>query len=195
MRKERFPLCWPMGFKRTDSPSSSRFSVTPSAARHGLLLELKRLGADDVIISTNIPLRKDGLPYSARSQPEDTGVAVYFRWRDRDYSFACDKWNSVPDNMHAIKKTIDAIRGLERWGVSEMLERAFSGFAALPESVSTVKDRWYSILEVNEDAGLNEISQNYKKLIGRYHPDKPNGDLQKTYLLNEAYSYAKKIKS
>ena len=50
--------------------------------------------------------------------------------------FACDKWRDVYDNIYAIGKTIEALRGIERWGTGDMVEQAFTGFVALPSPKS-----------------------------------------------------------
>ena len=34
--------------------------------------------------------------------------------------------------MQAIAKTIEALRGINRWGTGDMMEAAFKGFSALP---------------------------------------------------------------
>ncbi len=47
-------------------------------ARDDLVAELRRFGAKDVVLSTSVPLRLDGLPLAAARQPDDPGVAVYF---------------------------------------------------------------------------------------------------------------------
>jgi hypothetical protein len=73
------------------------------------------------------------LPYAKYKTPDDPGVAVYFELNGRSQVFACDKWDRVEDNLQAIRKTIEAIRGIERWGSSEMLNRIYKGFQALPE--------------------------------------------------------------
>lgn len=44
----------------------------------------------------------------------------------------------------------------------------------------------YQILELNNNANLNEIKKQYKKLCLKYHPDK-NGDKDKFILINQAY--------
>lgn len=46
--------------------------------------------------------------------------------------FACEKWQDVYGNIYAIGKTIEALRGIERWGTGDMVEQAFTGFVALP---------------------------------------------------------------
>ena len=89
---EAFPLYWPEGWPRTSTwqrQNDTKFKgVTFGRARDDLLAEIKRLGGAQVILSTNVALRLDGLPYADRRNPEDPGVAVYFkrkgkpsRWR------------------------------------------------------------------------------------------------------------------
>jgi hypothetical protein len=57
---------------------------------------------------------------------------------DHDYVLACDLFNEVRLNMHAIGLTVEAMRQIERCGASSMLERAFRGFmAALPAKGET----------------------------------------------------------
>ena len=89
------------------------------------------MGGSGVILSTNIPLRNDGLPYANSREPNDPGVAVYFQHKKREMCFACDAFKTVRENAYSIGKTIEALRGIERWGASDMMERAFRGFAAL----------------------------------------------------------------
>lgn len=131
-----YPLQWPARWPRTRSPQRSRFGKwnappTTDSATQSLLAELKRLGAQRIVISTNVPLRKDGLPYSNVSV-DDKGVAIYFRLKDEPRVLACDKWSTIGENIYAIAKTIEATRGIERWG-SVTTEQAFAGYAALQE--------------------------------------------------------------
>lgn len=93
------------------------------------------------VLSSNIELRRDGLPYANRPEPDDPGVAVYFMYDGEPRVFCCDKWDRVQDNMHAIGNTIGAIRGMDRWGVSDMLPRIFRGFQALPDVGGTYRQR------------------------------------------------------
>ncbi len=65
----------------------------------------------------------------------DIGKDFYngVRRADHEYVLACDLFNEVRLNMHAIGLTVEAMRQIERCGASSMLERAFRGFmAALP---------------------------------------------------------------
>lgn len=126
------PLRWPDGRPRTRAPQRSRFEVSFAAARDGLLDEIGRLGGSAVVVSTNVPLRRDGLPYAGGGEPADRGVAVYFAVRGRALCFACDRWDRVRDNLQAIRRTVEALRGIERWGTGAMVKQAFDGFRALP---------------------------------------------------------------
>jgi hypothetical protein len=122
MSAEAYPLYWPEGWKRTAYREHSRFKTGFGAARNLLFAELSRMGASHIILSTNIPLRNDGLPRAnVRPDGGDTGVSVYFKRKGKDMVFACDKYTDTCDNIYAISKTIDAMRGIERWGASDMI--------------------------------------------------------------------------
>jgi hypothetical protein len=72
----------------------------------------------------------------ARDQARDFFNGV--KRSDHEYVLACDLFNEVRLNMHAIALTVEAMRQIERCGASSMLERAFRGFmAALPAKGET----------------------------------------------------------
>jgi hypothetical protein len=131
---EAHPLAWPSGKPRTHNPQRSRFDVSLATARDALLHEIRLLGGTLPVLSTNIPLRNDGLPYANHRQPDDKGVAVYFTLKGQQMCFCCDRWDVVADNVQAVRKTIEALRGIERWGTGDMVQQAFTGFVALPSN-------------------------------------------------------------
>lgn len=146
--------------------------------------EIKLMGGRDVILSTNIPLRKDGLPYADFKIPNDRGVAVYFKYKGNQMCFACDRWNRIEDNVMAIGKTIEALRGIDRWGASDMIERAFQGFTALPSP----KTKWYEVLEVSPTATEDEVKRARNRLAMKYHPDTGNApDSSMMMKVNQAF--------
>lgn len=139
-----------------------------------------------VIISTNIPLRKDGLPFTNAKEPADPGVAVYFQRKGKKLCFACDKYDRVWKNMRAIQKTIEAMRGIERWGSSDMLDRAFTGFASLP---APGKREWWVVLGLNGTESTDQIKARFRELAKIHHPD--NGGSADTFAeINNAYQEA-----
>lgn len=192
---EAYPLCWPHSYKRTAYRQRARFKTSFAHARDSIVKQIKMLGGKNPIISTNIPLRLDGLPYGSYKVPEDPGVSVYFTYQNDQVVFACDKWKCIEDNMQAISKTIEAIRSLDRWGVSDMLKRAFTGFKALPESIIITPEPriWYEVLEVPDKSDWDFVKQQYRNKCQEYHPDKPNGDRYKFDEVQYAYNRAKQI--
>lgn len=188
---EAYPLHWPIGYSRTQKPANSSFRRTFADARDLVLDEIKRFTGSNLILSTNIPLRRDGIPYGNYGKLEDNGVAVYFTYKSNQVVFACDKWTDVADNMNAIALTLKAIRDMDRWGVSDMINRTFTGFKALPEK-SDAKT-WYQILGVAQDAGWEMVKSSYRELIKKYHPDMSTGDQEKYIQVDNAFKEATKI--
>lgn len=80
-----YPLAWPEGWPRTTDykRSRARYKVLGEAATNHLMNELKLMGAarSAIVLSTNIVLRNDGLPYSKqpRYMTEDPGAYDYCR--------------------------------------------------------------------------------------------------------------------
>ena len=189
---KRFPLCWPNSWPRTlkIKVKVSAFRVSQNKAQNNLLRELKLLSAKEIIISTNIKLRNDGLPYASQREPDDKGVAIYFKYNDKPMVFACDKYNLIGDNLHAVGKTIEALRGIERWGASDMLERAFTGFESLPGPDQQVVIHWREILDYYGD-DIQEANEAYKRKRNNAHPDK-GGTNEEFYKLNQAWADCEK---
>ncbi|MGJ3704586.1 hypothetical protein [Variovorax sp. AFSI2.2] len=193
MSAEAYPLQWPVGRPRTERwrRERAKFDVTFARARDNIVAEIGRLAGrypdPAIVISTNTALRRDGLPLANQRQPDDPGVSVYFTYKKRQMSFACDRWEKIEHNMQAIAKTIEALRGIARWGTGDMLEAAFTGFSALPppqQQTAMGPRSWRDVFGtgVTNRAQLSEI---YRRLASAYHPDR-GGDLGKMSELNRA---------
>lgn len=169
--RNAYPLEWPAGWHRTPAArrTNGKFnrkekqygsdgqrpwdktkdlSVTDATRRLLGIFNLMGIDRQDVVISTNVRLRLDGLPRSGEPAPGDAGVAVY--WRDRAANrptrcMAIDRYTTVADNIAAVAATLDAMRAIERHGGAEVLDRAFSGFLALPERAS---QPWRDVLGI-----------------------------------------------
>lgn len=181
-----YPLTWPAGWKRTlwHQVSASQFgrhSMTECTDK--ILNEVRLLGGRQCILSTNVRLRLDGLPYSNQRQPDDKGVAVYFTYKKKPIVFACDRWKTVEDNLWAIAKHIEALRGQERWGVGN-LEQAFTGYVALPAPM-----QWWNVLGISPQATEDEIRAAYRQLAKVHHPD-AGGSHEKFVTIQQAYERA-----
>ena len=179
---ESFPLHWPSGKPRTSFPGSSKFGTRSiDQAVNILRKQIALLGGDNAVISTNTRLRLDGLPYSKQPQPTDRGVAVYFGHKKRAMCFASDRWDRVQDNIYAVAMTIEALRGIERWGGGKMMEEAFTGFTALPSNSP------WDLIGVKPGASPAEIEAAYRDKAKRWHPD-AGGSHEQMSKLNAARS-------
>ena len=189
---EAYPLCWPTGRPRAKYRERGRFRASFAKARDKIVSEVRLLGGSSVIISTNIELKRDGLPYATFKTPDDSGVAVYFTYKKRQMCFACDRYAKADDNMHAIALTIGALRGVARWGTGDMMEAAFTGFAALPAPGQTHARSWREILELDGDQTLVRAKENFRRLAGIRHPDKGGSDKAMAEL-NAAWAQAQEV--
>lgn len=179
MTDRRSPLHWPAGKPRSRNRSTPQFGTgfsqrrgefTIGDALSSLQAELDRLGAQQVVLSSNLDLRLDGLPRSGQANPADSGVALYFKLRGKDTVLACDWWVKVQDNIFALAKHIEALRGMDRWGVGT-LEQAFAGYQALP-----APEQWWETLGVGMQASRAEIEAAYRAKARAAHPDAGGSD-------------------
>lgn len=161
-----YPLEWPSGWGRTSpdkrvsdnlfkqgngyAPAAEpggvpsyvgRRKLTLATARDKLIAELGRINARNCVISSNVRLRLDGLPYSNQAEPDDPGAAVYFMLKGRPLVMASDRYYTVAGNLRSIGLAVEAMRQLERHGGGTMMERAFSGFVAIAPPVGNAPGR------------------------------------------------------
>ena len=196
-----YPLSWPTGWPRkTDAQrADARFgrkdrrtvnytngassswtttkALTVSDGVKRVLDELARLGARPgyTVISTNVVVRLDGLPRSGQREPTDPGAAVY--WQDRSGAprvMAIDQYRAVADNLAAIAATLEALRAIERHGGAQILDRAFTGFTALPAPGAA--RTWREVIGVPPtERDINVVRAEYRRRAQTAHPDRPGG--------------------
>jgi hypothetical protein len=219
MNLQAYPLYWPDGWKRTKDTDrkngqfsrreqhyrassvpgqsgtswSSKRWITVSDGVGRILESLERMGIDrnDVIISTNIRTRLDGLPRSGEREPDDPGAAVYWR-KSYNAPMRCmgiDRYATVADNLAAISATLEAMRAIERHGGAEILDRTFQGFAALGDGS---KSSWRETLgfSTGMDVSVASVEARFKELAKVHHPD-AGGDTARFQEISEAYRNAR----
>ena len=199
-----YPLQWPAGWKRTESSERSRakfgrngkaaqgswqtkYELTIAQAVTRVRDELRRMGIsdDDLVISTDLKLRLDGLPRSDQRAPDDPGAAVY--WNDAGSSnaprcMAIDRYDRVADNLAAIAATLDAMRAIERHGGAEILNRAFTGFVAIEDQSKP----WQIVLGVPLSASDEQARAAYMRARSATHPDR-GGDAETFKAVQDAW--------
>jgi hypothetical protein len=207
---QAFPLQWPSGWPRTQYRKDAKFGraeirhgeygshretrdITMEDAMKRVRSELGRLGVnviDDMVVSTNLKLNLAGLPRGDQGEPGDPGVAVYWNPKNKGPMrvIAVDLYRRVRDNLAAIAATLEAMRAIERHGGAQIMERAFTGFTALPEPG---KVGWRAALG---DHATLELAENaYRTLAKSAHTDAPGGNHDVMVRLNAAIAEARQF--
>lgn len=186
---EAYPLTWPEGRPRTKNRRAAKFEVSLGQARDELQRSLANLGARQIVVSSNAKVRRDGLIAADATEPADPGVAVYFDRRVagewKPFVIACDSFAKLRWNVRAIGLTVEALRAIARYGASEMLEQAFTGFLALPPA-RAADAPWWVTLGVREDSPRDTIREAYRMLAMQHHPDR-GGDDAAMAAINRAF--------
>jgi hypothetical protein len=89
---------------------------------------------------------------------------------------AIDIYDSVAGNLGAIAATLDAMRAIERHGGARILERAFTGFEALPNPHASKTWRDVFGFMPNERPSLADVEARYRALAQARHPDRGGSD-------------------
>lgn len=187
-----YPLQWLQQQQRTKNPQRARFGERSIfKAGNELINELKRLGGKNMIISSNLETKARGTGFYANQKVEDSGIVVYFDLKDKAKAMACDRWNKPEDNIWALYLSIQAIRGLERWGGSDFLDGLFTGFQALPyyeegqQTPLITAPQYFQYCESLEDVEIT-----WKKKRAYMHPDR-GGSNEDFIELTRQYKEAK----
>jgi hypothetical protein len=150
--------------------------------------ELRLLSATDIIVSSNVPVRPDGLLYADNKRLDDPGIAVYFKFKKKQMVMVRDGFISVAGNLRSLALAIEGLRQLERHGGSLMLERAFTGFLAI--TGPDWKKPWREVFGI-KPGWTGDIVELYRaKAISR-HPDAGGSDTLMAEL-NVAYEEARR---
>lgn len=126
------PLNWPDGWPRTvahNREAGWQFKdVVAGGVRNRVTLDTARRK-----LTHQLVLLRAGAPVLSMSRGEtEPGVALYFTMNGRQMAMASDRFDNRAANTRSLGLAIEAMRQLERHGGGAMVERAFSGFAALP---------------------------------------------------------------
>lgn len=186
----RFPLEWPLGWKRSRSRTYGRFKknrewISIFEATRRLETELDRLNAKNPVLSTNVSLRLDGRPRSDEN-PKDPGAAIYFSFRGKATVLACDTYTMVAQNIAALAAHLEALRAIERYGVGT-IEQALAGYKALPADSAA---DWRAVFGFSADSRptLDQIDARFKEWAKQKHPDRGGTDVEMAHL-NRARDY------
>ena len=171
MTPTAYPLQWPAGWPPTPSAKreTARFRTTLSQALTKLQKELQLMGATKLVLSSNYTL--------GASNPPEPGVVAYFVYDQLNVAIPCDRWNRIEANVQAIALTIEAMRGMNRWGARHMIRAMFTGFKALP-----APPKWCAVIGCGPNDPVDEVLSRFRKLAFERHPDRGGTHEQMTEL-------------
>lgn len=173
-----YPLCWPPGWPKTEphNRESAKFKTALPAALANLKRQIELMGGAGVLLSSNYTL--------GSSNPKEPGVVAYFTWAKVEMAIPCDRWLKLEDNVHAIALTVEAMRGMERWGAKHMIRAMFTGFKQLP--LNPNGESWWKVLNVPVNAPRDQVRDAYQRLVKESHPD-AGGDQERFIKIQRAY--------
>lgn len=194
MTAQAYPLEWPPGWRRIEPyrRTDANFNVGGSGKGRRVEIadgikrvyqELRAMGVreSDIVVSSMLRVRLDGSPIRDQAHGKlDPGVAVYWTHDKKQRCMAIDRYTRLPDNLAAIAATLNAMRAIERHGGAAILDRAFTGFTALP-----APEQPFQVLGVGAHASREEVERAYRLLALKHHPDR-GGDEQQMARINAA---------
>ena len=124
---------WPAEPARRRQTAS--FSASLSATVELLARELRQLNAKQIVILMALDeadIRLDGFPRST-ARPDHPGVVLAFESKFGPLKFAVDTFTDWTDNLRAIALGMEALRKVDRYGVTKRGEQ-YTGWKALPAS-------------------------------------------------------------
>ena len=171
---------WPRERRRTHE--RSRFDASWSSTMRLLDRELDKLGARNVSILLDITpdqIRQDGTAPLASARLDYPGVVVAFDSRDHGpLKYVADKFSTWQDNVRAIALGLEALRKVDRYGITSKGEQ-YTGWAALPPPSSAMDKQTAAHVLRNwaqTDPGDWPTAVTYKQARARAHPDRNAGD-------------------
>ncbi|GAA4443005.1 hypothetical protein [Bremerella cremea] len=124
---------WPGTRTPRHQQQRSRFDSTWTATLTLLESELQKLRATQVVMQLDVTpsdIRLDG-QIRANSRPRSSAVVLSFNTPKGALSFPCDRFTNWQDNVRAIAKSLEALRMVDRYGVTRGNEQ-YRGWSRLP---------------------------------------------------------------
>lgn len=154
--------------------------------------ELNKLQARDIVIQAQFQpkdIRNDGWPRSS-ARPSGPAIIVSFKGSNGPLSFPCDRYDFWEDNLYAIALSLEALRAVDRYGVTKNAEQ-YKGWAQLPaaDKSATFQDaeqaaQWLAVVSGGSSTAafllVNSTARDasYRMAAKQLHPDKPGGSTE-----------------
>ncbi len=151
--------------ERTRYPQRSRFDAAYSTTLDLLDRELDKLRATSVVIQLALAeddIRLDGLP-RAQARPAHPGVVLAFGSKYGPLKYATDTFDRWQDNLRAIALGLEALRKVDRYGITKRGEQ-YTGWKAIGTgSEAMTREQAVEFMEMHGGS--------YREAAKRLHPD------------------------
>jgi hypothetical protein len=173
----------PMGPLAKKTRSNSQFRSKYQTILDKLETELDKLSAKSIVIEAGFELsqiRNDGWPRSA-ARPSHPDVRLSFNSKGKEMAFPCSTYTSMDDNLYAIALTLERLRDINRYGVTQEGQQ-YKGFTALPAPApagpTRIKAATLLAFLAGDEHSAETVATNteareaaYKVVVKKAHPD------------------------
>jgi hypothetical protein len=174
---------WPAGLPVRPFRKASQFKANWSSTTGILAREVAALGASEAIIQLDVgedDIRIDG-QLKANAQFRSPRVVVSLKSKHGHLAYPCDRYQHWRDNVRAIALAMEALRAVDRYGVTSRGEQ-YRGWQALPppsatQSVGT-DPKIYAAQTLAKHSGrtmqdvMKDVEDAYRIACARTHPDR-----------------------
>ena len=153
------------GMRPTPMMKSSLFSSTLASTVNLLRTELSALDAEQVVLELDYldrDLRMDGYP-RAGAKAQSPAIALSFKSGHGPLRYPCATFGTWHDNLRAIALGLEALRKVDRYGITSTGEQ-YAGFRQIAQSSQSFTSREHALAWLSEHGG-------YKAAARTFHPD------------------------
>lgn len=142
--------------------------------------ELSFLNAETVVLQVQVTerdIRLDG-QLRADARPSDPAVRLLFDSKHGPLTYQCDRFATWKDNARAIALGLEALRKVERYGITEHGEQ-YKGWLAIESGTPAVSPRevFAAVIGQGVDAADRSLSDRdlWRRARAEAHPDRNGG--------------------
>jgi hypothetical protein len=175
---------------------ASQFKAPWNRTLELLERELEQLAAKDVTIRAGFAaanLRVDGWP-RGDARPAHPAVILTFTdsANNKPMSFPCDRFLTYRENIRAIALSLEALRAVDRFGVTRGHEQ-YSGFHQIEGATQWTVERAAEYIATKAGASMDAVIRDRAAFVHAYrvcasamHPDVPGSNAHEWHLLGQA---------
>lgn len=181
MKYETRPLTTWTGPFTTDRAPARRFTASWQSTLDLLAKETDALGATLVVVQVDVTeadIRRDGM-IRANARPGHPGVKISFESKFGPLTYATDTYDDWRGNVRAIALGLEALRAVDRYGITKTGEqyRGFNAIEGVPVGTMTADEavRFLTRMSGVQIVGPGDASMvklAYRRAAAEHHPDK-----------------------